>query len=97
MAELKLKRAGKGHKPEGAHGRAAVEAIGRTKTTGNFKKIEEAKGKGAAIAAYQNKLKAHQGGADHNGPRAHEGHNGLFYGAHEGHQALTSQSGRGCE
>lgn len=49
-----------GHKPEGAHGRAAVHALGRTKTTGNFKRIEEAKGKGAAIAAYQNALKAHK-------------------------------------
>ncbi len=39
---------------------AAVKAIGRTKTTGNFKKIEKAKGKGAAIAAYQNKLKAYK-------------------------------------
>lgn len=50
-----------GHKPKGAHGRAAVHALGRTKTTGNFKKIEAAKGKGAAIAAYQNALKAHKG------------------------------------
>lgn len=50
-----------GHKPKGAHGRAAVAALGRTKTTGNFKKIEDAKGKGAAVAAYQNALKAHKG------------------------------------
>lgn len=54
--------ASKGHKPKGAHGRAAVKALGRTKTTGNFKKIEKAKGKGAAIAAYQNALKAHKRG-----------------------------------
>lgn len=54
--------ASKGHKPKGAHGRAAVRALGRTKTTGNFKRIEAAKGKGAAIAAYQNKLKAHKAG-----------------------------------
>ena len=52
----------KGHKPNGAHGRAAVKALGRTKTTGNFKKIEAAHGKGAAIAAYQNALKAHKAG-----------------------------------
>lgn len=52
----------KGHKPNGAHGRAAVRALGRTKTTGNFKKIEKAKGKGAAIAAYQNALKSHKAG-----------------------------------
>ena len=52
----------KGHKPQGAHGRAAVHALGRTKTTGNFKKIEKAEGKGAAINAYQNKLKAHKKG-----------------------------------
>ncbi len=58
--KLKLVPASKGHKPKGAHGRAAVRAIGRTKTTGNFKRIEKAKGKGAAIAAYQNKLKAHK-------------------------------------
>lgn len=51
----------KGHKPNGAHGRAAVHALGRTKTTGNFKRIEKAEGKGAAIAAYQNALKAHEG------------------------------------
>lgn len=60
--KLKLTPASKGHKPKGAHGRAAVKALGRTKTTGNFKKIAKAKGKGAAIAAYQNKLKAHKRG-----------------------------------
>lgn len=51
----------KGHKPKGPHGRAAVKALGRTKTTGNFAKIEAAKGKGAAIGAYQNKLAKHEG------------------------------------
>lgn len=51
----------KGHKPKGAHGRAAVKALGRTKTTGNFAKIEKAKGKGAAISAYQHALAKHQG------------------------------------
>jgi hypothetical protein len=56
-----LKSPGEGHKPKGAHGRAAVHALGRTKTTGNFKKIEQKSGKGAAIAAYQNALKAHKG------------------------------------
>jgi hypothetical protein len=59
---LKLNPPSKGHKPKGAHGKAAVRALGRTKTTGNFKKIEAAKGKGAAIAAYQNALKAHKAG-----------------------------------
>lgn len=57
---LKLLPASKGHKPKGAHGKAAVKALGRTKTTGNFKKIEAAEGKGAAVAAYQNALKAHK-------------------------------------
>jgi len=52
----------KGHKPKGAHGRAAVHALGRTKTTGNFKKIEKSEGKGAAIAAYKNALRAHKRG-----------------------------------
>ncbi len=56
-----LKKPGEGRKPTGAHGRAAVHALGRTKTTGNFAKIEKAKGKGAAINAYQNALKAHKG------------------------------------
>ena len=50
----------KGHKPKGAHGRAADRAIGQTRTTGRFKEIEEKEGKGAAIAAYQNKLRAHK-------------------------------------
>jgi hypothetical protein len=58
---LKMTPASQGHKPKGAHGRAAVRALGRTKTTGNFAKIAKAKGKGAAIAAYQNKLRAHKG------------------------------------
>ncbi len=58
---LHLNPKSSGHKPKGAHGRAAVHALGRTKTTGNFKKIQAAKGKGAAIAAYQNALKAHKG------------------------------------
>ena len=58
--KLKLNPPSRGHKPKGAHGRAAVKALGRTKTTGNFKKIEKARGKGAAVAAYQNALKAHK-------------------------------------
>ena len=60
--KLHLVAADKGHKPDGAHGRAAVKALGRTKTTGNFAKIAAAKGKGAAIAAYQNALAAHKAG-----------------------------------
>ncbi len=59
---LHLVSPSKGHAPKGAHGRAAVKALGRTKTTGNFKRIEKARGKGAAIAAYQNKLAAHKAG-----------------------------------
>lgn len=57
---MKMTPASKGHTPKGARGRAAVRALGRTKTTGNFKKIEKAKGKGAAIGAYQNALKSHK-------------------------------------
>lgn len=56
--KLKLVSPSEGHKPKGAHGRAAVAQLGRTKTTGNFKKIEKAKGKGAAIMAFQNAKKA---------------------------------------
>jgi hypothetical protein len=52
----------KGTTPKGAHGRAAVHALGRTKTSGNFKRIEKKSGKGAAIAAFQNALKAHKAG-----------------------------------
>jgi hypothetical protein len=62
IKDPKMTPVSKGHKPNGAHGRAAVRALGRTKTTGNFKKIEKAKGKGAAIAAYQNALAAHKAG-----------------------------------
>lgn len=62
LGGVKLVPASKGHKPDGPHGRAAVKALGRTKTTGNFRRIEAAKGKGAAIAAYQNKLRAHKAG-----------------------------------
>ena len=62
ISGIKLTPPSKGHKPKGAHGRAAVHALGRTKTTGNFAKIEKAKGKGAAIGAYQAKLKAHKAG-----------------------------------
>ena len=58
---LHLNPPSKGHKPDGAQGRASVRALGRTKTTGNFAKIEKARGKGAAVAAYQNALKAHKG------------------------------------
>jgi len=58
---LKLNPPSKGRKPTGAHGRAAVKALGRTKTTGNFAKIAKARGKGAAIMAYQNALRAHKG------------------------------------
>lgn len=58
--KVKLVGKTKGHKPKAAHGRAAVKALGRTKTTGNFKRIEKAEGKGAAIAAYQNALSAHK-------------------------------------
>ncbi len=60
--KMKLNPPSKGHAPKGAHGRAAVKALGRTKTTGNFARIEASKGKGAAVAAYQNALKAHKAG-----------------------------------
>jgi hypothetical protein len=48
-----------GHKPKNARAAAAVAQLGRKKVTGNFKKIEKSKGKGAAIAAFQNARKAH--------------------------------------
>lgn len=61
-SKLKLNPPSKGRKPSGPHGRAAVRALGRTKTTGNFVKIEAARGKAAAVNAYQNALKAHKAG-----------------------------------
>jgi hypothetical protein len=42
-------------------GKGIVKALGQKGTTGNFKKIEAEKGKGAAIGALQNKLAAHRG------------------------------------
>jgi hypothetical protein len=51
-----------GRAPKGSRGRAAVRAIGRTKTSGNFARLEATKGKSAAIGAYQNALKAHKAG-----------------------------------
>lgn len=42
-------------------GRGIVRALGQKSTTGNFKKIEKAKGKGAAIGALQNKLAKRRG------------------------------------
>jgi hypothetical protein len=38
-----------------------VKALGQKGTTGNFKKIQKAKGKGAAIGALQNKLAKRRG------------------------------------
>jgi len=42
-------------------GKGIVKALGQKGTTGNFAKIEAAKGKGAAIGALQNKLAKHRG------------------------------------
>lgn len=42
-------------------GRGIVKALGQKGTTGNFAKIAKAKGKGAAIAALQNKLAKRRG------------------------------------
>lgn len=57
-----LVKPSEGHKPKGAHGRAAVHALGRQKTTGNFAKIAASKGKAAAIGAYQAVLAKHKAG-----------------------------------
>lgn len=59
---LNLKPPSQGVAPKGPQGRAAVAQLGRTKTTGNFKKIAAAKGKGAAINAFQNARKANMAG-----------------------------------
>lgn len=60
--KVKLVPVSKGHKPAGAHGRAAVRALGRSRTTGNFDRIAAARGKAAAIHAYQEKLAQHKRG-----------------------------------
>lgn len=44
-----------------AQGKGIVKALGQEGTTGNFKKIEASKGKGAAIGALQNKLAKRRG------------------------------------
>ncbi len=54
------KRHRKIRKPK-PQGRGIVKALGQKGTTGNFKRIEKEKGKGAAIAALQNKLAARRG------------------------------------
>lgn len=51
----------KGKTPATPQGKAAVKALGRTKKTGNFAKIAKAKGKSAAIGAYQAVLAKHKG------------------------------------
>ncbi len=48
------------HTPK-PQGRGIVKALGQKGTTGNFAKIEAAKGKAAAIGALQNKLAKHRG------------------------------------
>jgi hypothetical protein len=48
----------KAAKPQG---RGIVKALGQKGTTGRFKQIEAAKGKGAAIGAEQNKLAKRRG------------------------------------
>lgn len=42
-------------------GKGILKALGEKKATGNFKKIEKAKGKGAAIGALINKLDKKRG------------------------------------
>ena len=67
----KKRKGGYKTKPQG---RGIVKALGQKKTTGNFKKIEAAKGKGAAIGALQNKLARVQGRpAPYGGKRAKSG------------------------
>lgn len=58
--KLQKKKHKSGHKTK-PQGKGIVKALGQKKTTGNFKKIEKKKGKGAAIGALQNKLAKHRG------------------------------------
>ncbi len=47
--------------PNKKKGKGILKALGQKKSTGNFKKIMKAKGKGAAIGALQNKLAKRRG------------------------------------
>lgn len=44
-----------------SQGKGILKALGQKKSSGNFKKIEKSKGKGAAISALQNKLAKRRG------------------------------------
>lgn len=44
-----------------SQGKGILKALGQKKSSGNFKKIEKSKGKGAAIGALQNKLAKRRG------------------------------------
>lgn len=57
----KMKKVAKKESKTKPQGKGIVKALGQRGTTGNFKKIEKASGKGAAIAALQNKLAARRG------------------------------------
>ena len=57
--KIKFKRH-KIRKPK-PQGKGIVKALGQKGTTGNFAKIQAAKGKGAAISALQNKLAKRRG------------------------------------
>ncbi len=59
--EKKKKKVAKKISKPKPQGKGIVKALGQKGTTGNFKKIETTKGKGAAIAALQNKLASHRG------------------------------------
>lgn len=80
-------RLSKKTKPQG---KGIVKALGQKKTTGNFKKIEKANGKGAAIGALQNKLAKRRGQpipfhAKKKGKKfAHKGH------SHKSRKAMKS-------
>lgn len=58
ISRMNAKKGGKSTKSKG---KGILKALGQKKSTGNFKKIEKAKGKGAAIGALQNKLAKRRG------------------------------------
>ncbi len=61
IAGFKMKTAKAGKAKNKKKGKGILKALGQKKSTGNFKKIEAAKGKGAAIGALQNKLAKRRG------------------------------------
>lgn len=74
---------------DASHARNALARVSQHGTP-----AEKAKVRAAVHRKYPGIGKA--GGANHNGPEAHVGRNGLHYGAHVGHKAVGAPKMRDC-